>query len=373
MSPEPTPTSVTSGRGRGFSASWRRPPQPTNSTNHEDDENVATLRVSRSRALRTTARASDESLDALERVEGCALEQAYEPFGGRLGRRRRGRGFRTTPYHPENALRRRPDSGALFNAATSAVGATAATVDTWRQARIDLADFAGQSNLKLRFDFSTHRSMDWANQSSLVDPSGNPLPGSDDANFTNGHGYTNNRHQGFFVDDIIVGLAERGELVTGSTTGASTASPPFLMCLRIRVPRRTQESLTGPYQLEIRRGSTAGGPVSLTADGIVINNPYDSNARLNNSQIITDDFSSGSFSALPSISTSTGTGGTWNVTTTAPLPRYSAQAGSISASETSTLSLTLDTLSGPGQTVRIRSQPVFDDGRHGTRFDAIPD
>jgi hypothetical protein len=36
---------------------------------------------------------SDESMDALERVIGCSLDEAYELLGGRLGRTRRPRDF----------------------------------------------------------------------------------------------------------------------------------------------------------------------------------------------------------------------------------------------------------------------------------------
>ena len=72
--------------------------------------------------------------------------------------------------------------------------------DTWRQARVDLADFAGEPNLKLRFDFSTAAAM-------TPDFS---MPGD-----IQGVGHfdrrrmQNNNHEGFYIDDIIIGFAER--------------------------------------------------------------------------------------------------------------------------------------------------------------------
>lgn len=232
---------------------------------------------------------------------------------------------------------------------------SSATNPNWRQARIDLAQFAGAGNgsVKLRFDFSTAGSMNWRNQSTAVNPNRTPLPGDATGDFFHSfvgstRRFQNNSHQGFYVDDIIVGLAERGEMVTNAPTGLTT----FTQVPQNPNPQAPAPTLTGPYQLEIRRGT--GGfaqPISESVAGIIIPSPYDSNARLNNQTIITDDFSSGTFSALPWTSTSTGSGGAWNVTTAAPFPRYSAQAGAISANETSTLSLTLDTLSGPGQVV----------------------
>jgi len=81
----------------------------------------------------------------------------------------------------------------------------------WRQARIDLADFVGSESIRLRFDFSTAGAALVGQQvegllgdAAGVGPTGDP-------GFRRAQ---NNLGEGFFIDDIIVGLAERGEMVT---------------------------------------------------------------------------------------------------------------------------------------------------------------
>jgi hypothetical protein len=55
-----------------------------------------------------------------------------------------------------------------------------------------------------------------------------------------------NRFEGIYLDDFIIGFAERGELVTGATTNTNFVVNPALAIPIVDV-------LSGPYQLEIRR------------------------------------------------------------------------------------------------------------------------
>lgn len=127
---------------------------------------------------------------------------------------------------------------------------------TWRQARIDLGGFAGQSNLQLRFDFST------SGQSN--DPS---VDGVGYGDLASGSRSANNSFEGFYVDDIIIGFANRGEMATtdgGALSGAMYSAPLD--------PSGTMQQLQGEYQLEIRRGTEFAATVSPLTPGIGISN-----------------------------------------------------------------------------------------------------
>ncbi|MBI5761522.1 MAG: pre-peptidase C-terminal domain-containing protein, partial [Planctomycetales bacterium] len=115
----------------------------------------------------------------------------------------------------------------------------------WRQARVDLANYAGDASLMLRFDFSTAGEIN-------ARPGENALPvGSNFGNSNDTGRAQNNDFEGFYIDDILVGFAERGEMVTGSAANQTTY---FQTPTNIN-PTPPQEQLAGPYQLEIRRGT----------------------------------------------------------------------------------------------------------------------
>ena len=79
--------------------------------------------------------------------------------------------------------------------------------------------------------------------------------------FTNAIRGQDNDHEGFFIDNLIIGFAERGEMITGQSSDTSfTASNPGAAIL------------TGDYQLEIRRGTEFGNPLYRG---------FDTNDRLN--------------------------------------------------------------------------------------------
>ena len=124
----------------------------------------------------------------------------------------------------------------------------------WRQARIDLGEWADETDLRLRFDFSTAGVFDGFQRGLRPDGSYGPINDIDGLANTTGQFNLPSRGQdnafgGFFIDDIIVGFAERGELVTG--TGANNQSH-FTIGTPAVLP---VQNLVGEYQLEIRRGT----------------------------------------------------------------------------------------------------------------------
>jgi hypothetical protein len=197
----------------------------------------------------------------------------------------------------------------------------------WRQARIDLGEFAGFADVRLRFDFSTAGEMDtsqvWRTSKpvlvdaiasntvtfgdvsdlltglvmvdgaglplgavtgidaatgivtldtpvtltldtvvTFVDASGLnllnnvPIPGfspiqalgNSTGNFNSPQRGQNNAFGGFMVDDVIVGFAERGEMVT-------LAEPDQTDFFDTETEGAAAQVLLGSYQLEIRRGT----------------------------------------------------------------------------------------------------------------------
>ena len=178
---------------------------------------------------------------------------------------------------------------------------------SWRQARIDLADYAGQANLLLRFDFTTAGTMGTfgtaTHNSATIG-----LPGDENGLFQDGGGEfartrgQTNQNEGFFVDDIVVGFAERGEMVTSATNNLPTS---FNLGTNPRTtnpdPQAPKPQLTGEYQLEIRRGTEYASVVDPTKIDIAVGFNYDTNDRLlttatyKNAAGVGDDFESGDF------------------------------------------------------------------------------
>jgi hypothetical protein len=204
---------------------------------------------------------------------------------------------------------------------------------SWRQARVDLGEFAGSASIQLRFDFSTAGEFDatqaWSTTRvaqgavaaaavlqldsvanlqvgdtvaglgipaaitvAAIDPATNEVtlsgpvtvaasallsfssatrvlndiagPAGTTGNFTNPERGQQNDFEGFYIDDIIVGFAERGEMVTGA---AATQTTFF----DINTPKSStvpEQTLFGEYQLEIRRGTDtiAGGAITQVFD-----------------------------------------------------------------------------------------------------------
>ncbi|MEZ6091631.1 MAG: choice-of-anchor L domain-containing protein [Pirellulaceae bacterium] len=106
----------------------------------------------------------------------------------------------------------------------------------WRQARLPLSQFAGQSDVRLEFEFQT---------------AGISVS------------------QGLYLDDFIVGFAERGELVTGSSF-VTASSVGFV---QVGEPGTFT---SGAYQLEVRPGTDFADTVG---DRLIARESFDTNDR----------------------------------------------------------------------------------------------
>jgi hypothetical protein len=162
----------------------------------------------------------------------------------------------------------------------------------WRQAKVDLSNYAGQSSLTLRFQFNSGMSTGYATRypdgSSYSNANNQTVPTQD-----NRPGQ-NNRYEGFYIDDIIVGFAERGEIVTGapavSTFQQATATTQY----DVTYPYSTQYHMgtaqfavqAGPYQVEVRGAAPFGsfdpGPMGSTPNLLSLFQAFDTNDRFAN-------------------------------------------------------------------------------------------
>ena len=95
-------------------------------------------------------------------------------------------------------------------------------------------------------------------------------------NFNDPSRGANNNFEGFYVDNIIVGFAERGEMVTN-------AQPNQTGFFNIGTPTTGnyfEQVLEGAYQLEIRRGTEYGVLTGALGNSIAITQTFDTNDRL---------------------------------------------------------------------------------------------
>ena len=92
----------------------------------------------------------------------------------------------------------------------------------WRQARFDLAEFAGEDTLTLRFEFDTAGPQQNSGSQSIRS--------------------TNNANEGFYIDDIIIGFANRGESISNAPANTATIVDSVSPSISV-----------GNYQLEIRQ------------------------------------------------------------------------------------------------------------------------
>lgn len=144
----------------------------------------------------------------------------------------------------------------------------------WRQARIDLSNYAGQANLRLRYDFSTSGTT-YADLGSGATTQGQPGDQTG-AGPNDKSSAQNNAHVGWYIDDIIVGLANRGEMVTADV---ANANPGFSQLPQNPAFGGPKQSLTGPYELDIRSGTEYAVSISGISPNIVVTNQYDANQR----------------------------------------------------------------------------------------------
>ncbi|MCO6458585.1 MAG: tandem-95 repeat protein [Pirellulaceae bacterium] len=114
----------------------------------------------------------------------------------------------------------------------------------WRQARVELDDFAGLENMRLLFEFDA------------ADQVATDL-------------------EGFFIDDIIIGFAERGEMISHAYNDPVFVANPELT---------VEEIVIGNYQLEIRQATDFGRSSLLIPDtseiaSLHLEQSYDTNDR----------------------------------------------------------------------------------------------
>lgn len=150
----------------------------------------------------------------------------------------------------------------------------------WRQARVDIGQYAGvigSHSVRLRFDFST---------AGMFDPDARDADGSllneidglanQTGDFNSSQRGQQNDHEGFYIDDVIIGFAERGEMVTG-TVGPNNA----FFDLETPVSETSfPQVLEGAYQLEIRRGTEYAEADGGTEDTATIFRTFDTNDRM---------------------------------------------------------------------------------------------
>lgn len=138
----------------------------------------------------------------------------------------------------------------------------------WRQARVDLSNYAGTAQLQFRFDFTTAGAMPGPGGIQFGDP-------SSFGNLNDNRRGQNNSFEGFYVDDIIIGFTERGEMVTNS--GAQSA---YFTIPQNPNPGDPSQILVGQYQLEIRRGTEFAQVVDNLNPDVVHYQLFDTNTRL---------------------------------------------------------------------------------------------
>ncbi|WP_417391247.1 Ig-like domain-containing protein [Gimesia sp.] len=143
----------------------------------------------------------------------------------------------------------------------------------WRQARIDLSNFAGESDIMLRFDYST------AGTIGTLNGFESDVRGDTTNSFNSNRRGQNNTGEGFYIDDIIVGFAERGEMITNSNTSVSSFFNVYGTGNN-EPGDAADQILTGSYNLEIRRATEYAVLISPTDPFIAVATLFDTNDRL---------------------------------------------------------------------------------------------
>ncbi|TVS14943.1 MAG: hypothetical protein EA424_17770, partial [Planctomycetaceae bacterium] len=153
----------------------------------------------------------------------------------------------------------------------------------WRQARIDVSAYAGQTDLRLRFDFTTAGTMNDPSQPQITPALNNNTFGEFRHDLRSIRSQ-DNQHEGFYINNIIVGFAERGEMVTAAPAGVSTFDNLYSGFAGGRaninnLPEPPSVIDSGAYQVEIRRGTEYAAPISETESDLAIYQTFDTNDR----------------------------------------------------------------------------------------------
>ncbi len=118
--------------------------------------------------------------------------------------------------------------------------------DDWKQLRFSLGQFAGESSVQLRADYTTN--------GLIADSS------------------PQSRERGLLMDDFIIGFAERGETVFNAISNARFVGSGF-------------GTVSGEYQLELRHGTDYASPTAgnATTPTTQLDVSFDTNGRHNRS------------------------------------------------------------------------------------------
>lgn len=87
-----------------------------------------------------------------------------------------------------------------------------------------------------------------------------------------------NAFEGVYLDDIIIGFAERGEMVTNATNDMTFRDNTEL--LNSDLPDQSPEILTGPYQIEMRRSAEFWEDNQFTPPARLVTDGIDTNGRV---------------------------------------------------------------------------------------------
>src|SRR5207248_8379231 len=93
-------------------------------------------------------------------------------------------------------------------------------------------------------------------------------------NLGNNNRLQNNQHEGFYIDNFTVGLAGRGEMVTGAQSDPTMTAAPQRQPWMPGFPPPSQVP-SGPYQLEIRRGADYATSNSTITNDITLQRQFD--------------------------------------------------------------------------------------------------
>ncbi|MBI2478386.1 MAG: pre-peptidase C-terminal domain-containing protein [Planctomycetia bacterium] len=92
-----------------------------------------------------------------------------------------------------------------------------------------------------------------------------------------------NAHEGIYVDDIIIGFAERGEVVIGATANSTFIRNPQLFNVDLPLEFIPDNEIhQGAYELEIRRAEEFGVTIQDPSPEIQLIRSFDTNDRLTN-------------------------------------------------------------------------------------------
>ncbi|MCC9601167.1 tandem-95 repeat protein [Stieleria sp. JC731] len=218
---------------------------------------------------------------------------------------------------------------------------------TWRQARVDLSPYAGMTGLMMRFDFSAAGSM---NDDSLnrIDGTVNPAAVGDAApygeyaspgNSPRSIRSTNNQFEGFYIDDIIIGASERGEMATGTNSDGGITNLFAGSRTTDNDDDRFPDIVAGRYQLEIRRTEE----YVLLAPDPTVGLTFDSNDRHIRDGVETATVSFEPATFVPDLTPNPGTEG-WVVTAIDPISGTQSLETPNTVFDTATFEATLQEL-----------------------------